>query len=301
MGGSKRGGIRFGSGPPNPTPRAVTSLLLNTIALDPNRWTAEKQPYFALEAILGLVAAAGFHALEVWQYHLSTLDGAAVEALGERTRSLKVTFPIVGMYPALDLEGEAEAREWAVVRALMQRAERLGARGVKVFAGRLGSADASAAAYRRSIAFARRLVALAGEHDLAVTAETHPDTLCDSVPATRRFLDAVADERLRLCYQPFDFASTERAVADYRALAERVTHVHLQGRRGGQISLLEEADIDYGAFLSTLEADGFSGDLSIEFVKGCVVDRPAAFSLDRVLAQAQRDRAFVEAAIPSAA
>ena len=32
--------------------RAVASLLLNTIALDPNRWTAEKRPYVKLEDML---------------------------------------------------------------------------------------------------------------------------------------------------------------------------------------------------------------------------------------------------------
>lgn len=279
----------------------MASLLLNTIALDPNRWTAEKQPYFELEALLAPVAAAGFRALEVWQYHLSTLDEAGVETLGDRARSLGVTFPVVGMYPMLDLDGEAQARERKAIHTLVQRAEGIGARAVKMFAGRLGSAEADATGTERSVAFTRELVALADEHGLGLTAETHPDTLCDSVPATRRFLGAVADERLHLCYQPFDFTSTERTVADYRALREHVVHVHLQGRRDDEMSLLEEADIDYGAFLRTLDADGFDGVLSIEFVKDCVVERPADFDLDRVLANARHDRVFVKAAMPSIA
>ena len=168
-------------------------LLLNTIALDPNRWTAEKQPYFRLEALLEPVAAAGFRALEVWQYHLSTLDDAGVRTLASRADALGVTFPIVGMYPKLDLDGEARMREWASAETLVQRAARCGAHSVKLFAGRLGSAEADAEAYARSVAFMQDLIAVADGHGLTVTAETHPDTLCDSVPATERFLDAVGD------------------------------------------------------------------------------------------------------------
>ena len=273
-------------------------LLLNTIALDPNRWAAEKQPFFELADLLPAVAGAGFTALEVWQYHLSTLDAAGVAALAERAGALGVTFPIVGTYPVLDAEGAERERAWAEVETVVRRADVLGARAVKVFAGRLGSDEADAAAFARSVVFARRLVALAGDYGLGVTAETHPDTLCDGVAATRRFLDAVDDERLALCYQPYDFTSTGRAVADFRALAEHTTHVHLQGRRDGHIVLLAEAEIDYAVFFSALEEDGFDGALSLEFVAGCVVERPAEFSLDAVLASARRDRAFVEAAVP---
>ena len=279
----------------------MASLLLNTVALDPNRWTAEKQPYFRLESLLEPVRAAGFHALEVWQYHLSTLTDADVEALLGGADKLGVTFPIVGLYPALDFDGAARSSEWASMESLIERAARLGAGAVKMFAGRLGSAATSAAAYERSVVFTQQLLDIAAEHGLGLTAETHPDTLCDSVPATRRFLDAVGDERLNLCYQPYDFTSTEQTVADYRALRDRIVHVHLQGRRDDQMCLLEEADIDYHTFLGELAADGFSGALSIEFVKDCVVERPADLDLDRVLANARRDRDFVTATMPSAA
>jgi hypothetical protein len=36
--------------------------------------------------------------------------------------------------------------------------------------------------------------------------------------------------------------------------------------------------------------------MSIEFVRGCVVDSPEQFDLDAVLASAERDRLFVESA-----
>ena len=45
----------------------MPSLLLNTIALDPNRWTPAKQPYTHLETVLDRVVASGFRQLEIWQ------------------------------------------------------------------------------------------------------------------------------------------------------------------------------------------------------------------------------------------
>ena len=270
-------------------------LLLNTIALDPNRWTPEKVAYFDLVDLLPALAEAGFDALEVWQYHLSRLSDEQVAALGERARSLGVTFPVVGLYPALHLDGEERAREWAAMEMLVARSADLGARVVKMFAGRLGSDEVDEEAFERSVGFAREMAEAVAEHGLVLTAETHPDTLCDSVPATRRFLDAVAAPNLRVCFQPFDFVSTEQTLADYRALREHVVHVHLQGRRDDRIALLEEADIDYQAFFRALAADGFDGVLCIEFVEGGVVERPEDFDLELVLANARRDRAFVAA------
>lgn len=273
----------------------MPQLLLNTIALDPNRWTPEKVAYFDLVDLLPAIAEDGFDALEVWQYHLSRLTDEQVARLGKRARALGIAFPVVGLYPALHLKGDECEREWREVEALIARSAMLGARVVKMFAGRLGSDEADDAAFARSIAFAQKMAKAAEAHGMMLTAETHPDTLCDSIPATRRFLDAVAAPSLRVCFQAFDFTSTEQTLADYRALREHVVHVHLQGRRDDRISLLEEADLDYRTFLQALAADGFDGYLCIEFVKGGIVERPEAMDVELVLANARRDRAFVEA------
>jgi sugar phosphate isomerase/epimerase len=272
----------------------VATLLLNTIALDPNRWTPDKTPYYRLADLLPAVAEAGFRRLEVWQYHLSALDAEGVTALQERAQELEITFPIVGFYPALHLESDAREQEWTQQRRLLDVAARLGAHAVKIFAGQLGSAEVDDAAYDRSIAFARRLAEAAADRDLALHAETHPDTLCDAVAACRRFLADVAAPNLRLCFQPFDFTDTARAVADVEALHQHIAHVHLQGRRDDRMCLLERAEIDYGPVFGALAAHGFDGALCIEFVEDCVVETPSAFDLDRVLANAQRDRAFIE-------
>ena len=59
------------------------------------------------------------------------------------------------------------------------------------------------------------------------------------------------------------------------------------------MSLLREADIDYARFMHTLARAGYNGTMAIEFVQDCVVGSPADFSLDKVLANAVRDREYL--------
>lgn len=231
----------------------------------------------------------------MWQYHLSTLDAAGVRELAQAAERLGIRLPVVGLYPVLDAAGDEARHAQQLIEKWLVRAAVLGTRVVKLFAGRLGSAEIDEAGYRRSVDFAREIAGAAAERGLALTAETHPDTLCNTVEACFRFLYDVAAPNLGLCYQPFDFADTARAVADYERLHAHVTHVHLQGRAGGRMCLLEDADLDYRPLFRTLDAYGFEGYLCIEFVEGYVVERPDDFDLHRVRDNARRDRAFVQA------
>ncbi|MEZ4702757.1 MAG: sugar phosphate isomerase/epimerase [Rhodothermales bacterium] len=269
-------------------------ILLNSIALEPNRWTADKTPFYALEDLLEPCAGAGFHHLEVWQYHLTALRTDAFERLVEAAEARSIACPIVGLYPQFHLAGDAWLKEQRRLQRTVGYAARLGARRVKLFAGMRASGDLDADARRRSIAAARELVEWAHWHGMDVTAETHANTLCDSVPAAARFLEEVGSPHLGLCFQPYDFTDTPRAVADFEALHEHVRHIHFQGRKNDAMAFLEEADIDYPALFRAFGERGFQGDLSIEFVKDCVVDRPEQLDLDLVLGNAQRDRRFVE-------
>ena len=269
-------------------------ILLNTIALDPHRWTADKIPYFVLADLLPRIAEAGFRSLEVWQYHLSTLDAAGVDRLAEQAGALGIGFPVVGLYPALHHDGDALRDERARMRQVLDDAARLGARRIKIFAGLRASSALDASAYSRSIAFVRDLAAHAHWLGMDMTAETHANTLCDGVEATLRFLDDADSPHLSLCFQPYDFTDTDGTLAAYDALHDRVTHLHLQGRRSGVMAHLDEADIDYDRLFVRLGKHGFAGDIGIEFVKDCVVPEPEALDLDLVLANARHDRAYAE-------
>ncbi len=268
-------------------------LLLNTIALDPNRWTADKTPHFALCDLLLPIAEAGFRGLEVWQHHVAREDDRAVAALRRQADDLGLDFPVVGLYPTLHHEGEAERQAFDTARRVLDHARRLGASVVKLFVGSKGTAETTEAEYARSLTFVQALCEEARTRHLTLTGETHPDTLFDTLSATRRFLQDVGAENFKVCFQPYDFTDTPRAVADYAALREQVLHVHLQGRKDDGLSLLAAADLDYDILLKALARHHFDGFLCLEFVAGCVVPDPAVFDLAHVLETAQQDRDFV--------
>ncbi len=271
----------------------MAHLLLNTLALDPNRWTPEKIAYNPLGALLAPIAEAGFHGVELWQYHVSREREAGVRRLRAQAEALDVRFPVVGMYPRLHLHGEARQKAWDEVQRVFDYAGLLRAAVVKIFVGSKGTDAHTDVEYERALAFLSQMAGLAASRGLIITGETHPDTLFDSLGACQAVLGAVRSDHLKICFQPYDFADTRQALADYDALRRHVVHVHYQGRRAGALTLLEDAALDYDAFTCGLAAGGFDGYLCLELVKASIVEMPAAFDLDRVLNHAQRDRDFV--------
>lgn len=269
-------------------------ILLNTIALEPNRWTERRIPHFKLVDLLGPIEAAGFRSLEVWQNHVALLRPEELETLRQRVQQAGIALSIVGMYPAFHLDGSEREGELARWDGMFDIAEMLGARALKVMPGRVPSAQMTAQIWDRSVEFVREACRRAEKRGLIIPLETHAGTVADDPDALLRFLRAVGSEALKVCWQPFDFSSTQKAIELYDRLAPYVVHLHLQGHRGTEVALLEESDLDYARVLSHILASGFDGYLSIEFVQDCVVDAPERLDLNRVLANAQADMRFVE-------
>jgi sugar phosphate isomerase/epimerase len=281
----------------------MARLLLNTVALEPNRWTQEKLAHFRLHDLLEPIVRSGFRSAEVWQYHLSREPETEIHSLRTAAEAVGIRLPVVGAYPVLHLTGDAGRNALNDAQRLIRYAAVLGAEAVKIFVGNTASAVLSPEEYERSIAALRSLAEIAADNGLMLIGETHEETLFDTVAMCRRVLGDVGASNFHVCFQPFDFADTERTVTDYHALSSNVVHVHFQGRRGNAMSLLEEAHIDYRALVRALAQNGFEGYASIEFVKDCVVETPAQFDMARVLGNARHDahflrRAFAESGMP---
>ena len=268
-------------------------LLLNSIALDPHRWTARKIPYYQLGELLRPVAEAGFSMLEVWQYHVSRESEAVIRELRKLGDSLGLSFPIIGIYPKLHLSGVERQREFDLFEKITGYAKILGADIVKIFAGAKGTDHLEEAEYNRSLEFLAGIVDTAEKNELLVTSEMHKKTLLDSLEAAQKLIRRINSSSFRICFQPLDFRSTDRAIRDYSVLAAHVRHVHYQGRHNGKMELLKNSDIDYAVFTRELIKRGFEGYISIEFVRGCVVENPEQFDLQVVLANARRDRNYI--------
>jgi sugar phosphate isomerase/epimerase len=103
----------------------------------------------------------------------------------------------------------------------------------------------------------------------------------------------VGSPQFRVCFQPLDFTNTEATLTALDSVRGDIAHIHLQGRRAETLCLLEEADIDYGRVVRALAESKYSGTMSIEFVKDCVVPGPDDFDMDTVLGYAMRDREYL--------
>ena len=270
-------------------------LLLNTIMLEPNRWTADHALSRPLVDLLEPMAAAGFRDLEVWGYHLEGLSEAEVEHLAAALQARAMRAVGVGAYPSFHLERSDDEEQRRRLDRLVAAAVRLGASVFKIFPGSVGSAQVDEAVWRRSVERIRRLARRTGEAGLALTLETHGGTLCDTLEGTRCLLDRLPDDGVGLCFQPYIEHDTSAAMAAFDALRPRILHLHLQNRGPGGAALLEEGDwTDYRRFLPHVRRSGFDGLMCLEFTAGITPAEGEAFDLAAVLANAARDRAFVE-------
>lgn len=268
-------------------------ILLNTIALDPNRWTSGKIPYFRLVDLIEPITEAGFKYIEIWQQHILLEDVGTVKKIKDLGDAAGVAFPIVGAYPKLHLTGQDRENELDKFTQIAERAKILDSKVIKMFIGAKGSNDLDKAEYEQSVGFLRQLVELATDHGLRVTGEMHRKTLFDSISSTQRLVETIGSDNFSICYQPYDFKSTEQAVENFISVAGSTVHVHYQGKKNGRLDYLEHSDINYTQLTRQIIKQRFDGYLCIEFVKDCVVEDPSDFKLDTVLGNAQRDRGFI--------
>ena len=163
-------------------------FLLNTIALDPNRWTKDKVPYYRIDQLIKPITISGFHFLEIWQYHISFENEIYIKQLRNQGRSLGLSFPVVGMYPKLHLYGEDRLKEVAQMEKIINYAKILGAKILKIFVGNISSSNITKSEYDNSLETMKTVISLAKTLDLIVTGETHQKTLFDSIDSCLTFM-----------------------------------------------------------------------------------------------------------------
>ena len=270
----------------------MARILLNTVALDPKRWTTPKHAYYKLADLIEPIGTTGFDALEIWQYHLQGLSTDELDELDARLADAGLSTVVVGLYPVL--AGESAGASLEESRHLISVAKKLGASSIKIFVGDLPSESISDDAWAESLKNLEEMIRIADAAGLEINGETHQNTLFDDILSVEHTMAAVGEGRMGICFQPYDFSDSFGTIEVLRKIARDVRHVHFQGRTSsGEFCLLEHAPIDYRRLIGVLARSGFDGPLSIEFVKDCVVPEPELMDLDLVLSNAEKDRQFL--------
>lgn len=172
--------------------------------------------------------------------------------------------------------------------AVTRAATILGAARIRVWAGTVGTLDASASDTAGVVRSLRRTVEVAGDHGLEVATEFHSGTLADSAEAVLHLIEAVDRPGLASYWQPPVGLPDDEAVEGLALMADHVVALHVfswwpeQERR----PLVERDGLWRGA-AEVLAQRGRDIDWLLEFVPG---DDPAVLAREaRSLMTYRRD------------
>ena len=234
----------------------TTTILLGTVAIEPNRWGLVRDggdPTIALSEWLAPAADAGFDGLEVWEKHLTAAaDGEAVAVLDG-----PMPITVFNSYAPLDEDDTARrtAADWAA---------RSRATGVKFNTGadvdQLGPYAERTAAWLQLLPETTRLIC-----------ECHWGTAAEDPDVAARFLaNAGPPDRVQALVHLGDQPEDLRAKFD--AHGDRITHVHVNFLSEMQAPLLCEIRDRVEARVDLLGSLGFTGSWTVEFSNGVGTD-----------------------------
>lgn len=168
------------------------------------------------DEVIAAAVGAGLECIE-WggDIHVPTGDTARAEDAARRTADAGLTVASYGSYWRADED----------ITPVLDSAAALGADRVRIWAGRIGSAEATEVE-RHAITDAIA-EASASARDLGITLalEYHSGTIADTPDAVRRLLDDVPG--LRTYWQPTVGAPDEVALHEYDLLRDAVAAVHV--------------------------------------------------------------------------
>ncbi len=170
----------------------------------------------AAEQVIAAAAGAGLESIE-WgaDVHVPAGDPARAEIVAQRTADAGLAVASYGSYWRAEED----------ISPVLDSAAALGADRIRIWAGRIGSAEASEAersAITEAIADA---CASARERGITLALEYHSGTIADTPGAVRRLLDDVP--ALRTYWQPTVGASDDAALHEYELLRDAVAAVHV--------------------------------------------------------------------------
>lgn len=186
-----------------------------------------KAPQLSVSEVIRLASETGLRAIE-WAADgpIPVGDTAAAARAGASCRAAGIT---VCAYGTAYRAGSTDA---SVFPELLRTARALGARSIQVWAGDLGSSDASLADWARTVHALRTAVDAAGEFGIRVGLRYRRSTLADTLPAAQQLFREVSQDNLRASWQPTPGQSPADALTEFHALLPGLSIVELPGWPG---------------------------------------------------------------------
>lgn len=227
-----------------------------------------------IELLIPRIAQIGYDAVEIVGGHIdgkSAADLRALRCLAER-HNLQIT----ALSPNFAFTQTAQAYADSLERArrFIGYAHQLGCSRIRTFTdcgpGGINSRTATADHWACAVRGLRELTAL--DRGIDFLLETHPFTVADTLDSIRRLLHEVSAANLKVLYQPSNPSFCSMGIIQaWRQLAPYTTHMHLSNVNSrDHEGYIEKGELDLAGFVRTIQSDGYSGSVSVEYCWGDV-------------------------------
>jgi sugar phosphate isomerase/epimerase len=226
--------------------------------------------------IVALVRQAGLRGIE-WGGDIHVPHGNTVRAREVREMTAEAGL-VVAAYGSYYRAGQSEAAGLTFAQVLDSAIE-LGAPTIRVWAGGVGSAQASPEVRTQVATDLRRIAGLAAAQRITISLEFHNGTLTDTADSTARLLDDLGSTNVFTYWQPPLDRDTAGCEQDLRGLLPRVTNLHVYHWRPNSTERLPLADgaTRWREFFRIADKPGTERFAMLEFVER---DDPACFLRD---------------------
>lgn len=170
-------------------------------------------------SVVDVAVRAGLAGIE-WGADVHVPDEEAAHRVAALTSAAGLRVACYGSYLRL---GQAEGDPRAVVAV----AEALGAPLIRVWAGRLPSADAGPTHWAAVISDARKVAALAADAGIDVAFEYHRNTLTDTRESALRLLESVDRPNVGTLWQPEPTRGVDENLGDLESVLPWLRNVHV--------------------------------------------------------------------------
>lgn len=219
-----------------------------------------------VERVVAIAATAKLRAIE-WGGDIHVPHGNIGAALAARQRCAHVNITISAYGSYYRAGGDPSGLRFSTV---LETAVALGTSSIRVWAGGVGSAQASSLVFGRVRDDLVSICRQAQCYDVRITMEYHSGTLTDTPDSTLLLLKAVNQPNLRTYWQPRVGDSLQAgvdAIGQLQAFLGDLHSFHWWPDHNARLSLAEGAD-RWAAYLRAAASDGATRFVSLEFVRG---------------------------------
>ncbi len=227
------------------------------------------------KSIIECAKSVGLSAIE-WGGDIHVPHGDLQKAHLVRTETMDAGLEIAA-YGSYYISGHS-AEEGLDFETVLETAVELAAPTIRIWAGKIGSAEADKSYWLKIVRESKKIAELAAAKKINLSFEFHRNTLADSAQSVLRLMQEISDENLKVYWQPSVGMASEDNLKDLDLLLGYITNVHIfHWNADRSRCLLQDGIKDWKSYLDKLLSSKQNHYVMLEFVKD---DSPENFLND---------------------